>query len=350
MNLKSRYIGILALVTALFVAACEKAPEQISLEGKTMGTTYHIKYIDDGKVSNLPSPEKIQEALDKLLVDVNDQMSTYQKDSVISQFNSSEEINKPFLISDDFAKVVKEGIKLNDVTEGALDITIGRLVNLWGFGPDKRLNREPSAEKIAEYAKSVGIHNIELTVNNGQTFLIKKEPHVYIDLSSIAKGFGVDKLSEYFEQLNVANYLVEIGGEIRGKGKNLSGTDWRISIEKPEFTQGTTSQIVVPLHNLAMATSGNYRNYFEDENGDRLSHIIDPKILRPISHNLASVTVFSDKTMTADGLATGLFVLGPEKALEIAEKEELAIFLIIKTEQGYTTEMSSKFKKLTEQQ
>ncbi|WP_301099262.1 FAD:protein FMN transferase [Otariodibacter sp.] len=343
-------MGIIALVITLFISACEKAPEQITLEGKTMGTTYHIKYIDDGKIKDLPSPEKIQEELNTLLVDVNDQMSTYQKDSVISQFNSSKDINKPFPISKDFAKVIEEGIKLNKVTEGALDITIGRLVNLWGFGPDKRLNKEPTAEQIAEYAKSVGIDNIEISKDtNNQAFLIKKEPYVYIDLSSIAKGFGVDKLSEYFEQLNVANYLVEIGGEIRGKGKNLSGEYWRISIEKPEFAQGTTSQIIVPLHNLGMATSGNYRNYFEDENGNRLSHIIDPKILRPISHNLASVTVFADNTMKADGLATGLFVLGPQKALEIAEKEKLAIFLIIKTEQGYKTEMSSKFKKLIEQ-
>lgn len=340
---------VAALVAALALTACNKEPQQIALEGKTMGTTYHIKYIDDGSLETLPKPEVVQQQLDTLLKIVNNEMSTYQKNSQITEFNHSRQIDTPFAVSRDFATVVTEAIRLNKVTEGALDVTVGPLVNLWGFGPDKRLNKAPSAEQIAEKAQAVGIEKIAVTTENGNSALIKKVPELYLDLSSIAKGFGVDKLAKHLEKLGLQHYLVEIGGELRGKGNNLQGQPWRIAIEKPEFAQGTASQITVPLHNLGMATSGNYRNYFEDEQGNRLSHIIDPKTLRPISHNLASITVFTPTTMTADGLSTGLFVLGAEKALEIAEREKLAIFLIIKNGQNYSTKMSSAFEKLINQ-
>ncbi|QIM67110.1 thiamine biosynthesis protein ApbE [Mannheimia granulomatis] len=332
-------------IFSLFLTACEKAPEQITLQGKTMGTTYTVKYIDNGEVKNLASSDTVKNELDKLLIEVNNQMSTYQNDSEISRFNQLKQANQAVEISKDFAKVVQEAIRLNSVTEGALDVTVGPLVNLWGFGPDKRLNKVPSDEQIAERSTYVGIDKIAVQLEP-KPILTKLVPNLYLDLSAIAKGFGVDKLAEYLEQIGVSNYLVEIGGELRGKGKNLQGLDWRIAIEQPIMAQAQTAQITVPLHNLAMATSGNYRNYFEDEKGNRLSHIIDPKQLRPVSHNLASITVLAPTTMTADGLSTGLFVLGPEKALQVAEREKLAIFLIIKNGETFETQMSSEFKKL----
>ncbi|QIM63620.1 thiamine biosynthesis protein ApbE [Pasteurellaceae bacterium Orientalotternb1] len=347
MKMKSLSTWLLSAVFALLLAACEKEPQQVTLEGKTMGTTYHVKYIDDGLVDNLPNSEKIQQQIDALLKEVNSQMSTYQKDSQISAFNGYRQVNSLFTVSPDFAYVVEEAIRLNKITEGALDITIGPLVNLWGFGPDKRLNKEPTAEQIAERAKSVGIDKLSVVKSDHQYGLIKQEPNLYIDLSSIAKGFGVDKVARHLETLGLHHYLVEIGGELRGKGKNLHGKPWQIAIEKPTFAQGQAIETIVPLDNKGFATSGNYRNYFEDEHGNRLSHIIDPKQLKPIQHNLASITVVADTSMTADGLSTGLFVLGPEKALEVAEREKLAIFMIIKNGQGYETKMSSEFDKLT---
>lgn len=351
MKIKTSLMWAISAFFAVMLSACNKEPKQIAFEGKTMGTTYHIKYIDDGSLNNLAKPDEIKQQIESLLKVVNNEMSTYQKNSQISKFNNSRQINVPFPVSKDFAIVVEEAIRLNKITYGALDVTVGPLVNLWGFGPDKRLNKEPTAEQIAEKAKSVGIDKISVTFesNKDKGFLVKKEPELYLDLSSIAKGFGVDKLAEHLEQLGLQHYLVEIGGELRGKGHNLQGKPWRIAIEKPELAQGTSSQITVPLHNLGMATSGNYRNYFEDEQGNRLSHIIDPKALRPISHNLASITVFAPTTMTADGLSTGLYVLGAEKALEVAERENLAIFLIIKKGDGYETKMSSAFEKLINQ-
>ncbi|MGX2966587.1 FAD:protein FMN transferase [Ursidibacter sp. B-7004-1] len=349
--MKKLSAGFAFAIITLLLTACNKEPEQVLLEGKTMGTTYHVKYIDDGSIKSLPKPDVIQKELDVILKEVNNQMSTYQRESQISQFNQYHTVDSPFSVAKDFALVVEEGIRLNKVTEGALDITIGPLVNLWGFGPDKRLNKVPTAEQIAERAKSVGIEKLIVGFENndhqnGKAFLQKKEPNLYVDLSSIAKGFGVDKVASHLNSLGLENYLVEIGGEIYGKGNNLKKQPWTIAIEKPEFTQGTSVQIAVPLQNLGMATSGNYRNYFEDEQGNRLSHIIDPKTLRPITHNLASITVFAPTTMTADGLSTGLFVLGADKALEVAEREKLAVFLIIKNGQEYETKMSSEFKKL----
>ncbi|WGE45709.1 FAD:protein FMN transferase [Actinobacillus equuli] len=345
MKLKSILIFAMSV---LFLTACNKAPEQITLQGKTMGTTYTVKYIDDGKATHLPSPEEVHNQLDNLLITVNNEMSTYQKSSQISHFNQLSQVGQAVEISADFAKVVAEAMRLNKVTEGALDVTVGPLVNLWGFGPDKRLNKVPSAEQIAERAKSVGIEKLKLTTGEKPS-LTKLVPNLYLDLSSIAKGFGVDKLAEHLESLGLTNYLVEIGGELRGKGKNLQGVDWRIAIEQPTLAQGQAAQITVPLHNLGMATSGNYRNYFEDDQGNRLSHIINPKELRPVSHKLASITVFAPTTMTADGLSTGLFVLGPEKALEVAEREKLAVFLIIKNGEAFETKMSSEFEKLINQ-
>lgn len=333
---------------SFILTACNKSAEQITLQGKTMGTTYTVKYIDDGKIANLPTAEQVKKQLDDVLKVVNDEMSTYQLDSQISRFNKLREVNTPFEISPDFATVVAEAIRLNKITEGALDVTVGPLVNLWGFGPDRRLDKQPSAAQINQRAAFVGIDKLALNIEHKPT-LTKSVPNLYLDLSSIAKGFGVDKIADQLEMLGLENYLVEVGGELRGKGKNLQGLNWQIAIEKPNFEQGQAVQITVPLHNLGMATSGNYRNYFEDEQGNRLSHIIDPKALKPVNHKLASITVLAPTSMTADGLSTGLFVLGAEKALEVAEREKLAIFLIIKNGDGFETQMSSQFKKLIDQ-
>ena len=175
--------------------------------------------------------------------------------------------------------------------------------------------------------------------------LSKAVPQVYIDLSSIAKGFGVDQVADVLEQNHVQNYMVEIGGEIRAKGKNPENKAWQIAIEKPNNTGERAVQEVIGLNNMAMATSGDYRIYFE-ENGQRFAHEIDPKTGYPIQHHLASITVLAPSSMTADGLSTGLFVLGENKALEVAEKENIPVYLIMKTEQGFETKMSSAFQKL----
>ncbi|PVX42718.1 thiamine biosynthesis lipoprotein [Pasteurella langaaensis DSM 22999] len=335
---------ILLILTALFaLTACNKDPEIVSFMGKTMGTTYHIKYIDNGDLDI--DKEKVHAKIEMVLKDVNAKMSTYDKNSELSRFNQFTNINQPFEISSDLATVVQEAIRLNKVTEGALDVTVGPVVNLWGFGPEKRLERQPTEQQLAERRAWVGIDKLKLINNKGKFSLEKSMPQLYIDLSSIAKGFGVDQVANTIEQIGAKNYMVEIGGEIRAKGKNIEGKDWQIAIEKPNFDGSRSIEQVIGLRDLAMATSGNYRIYFE-ENGQRFSHEIDPKTGKPIQHHLASITVLHPSSMTADGLSTGLFVLGEKKALEIAEKEHLAVYLIEKTDNGFETKMSSEFEKI----
>ncbi|WP_191135344.1 FAD:protein FMN transferase [Pasteurella canis] len=337
----------LVAFSTLLLVACEKSPEMVTLTGKTMGTTYSVKYVDNGQFQI--KSEAMHAGIESVLRDVNNKMSTYIASSELSMFNQYTQIDTPIEISADLATVLAESIRLNKVTDGALDVTIGPIVNLWGFGPEKRTTPESMEEQLEKRRAWVGIEKLVLTQEGEKFFLQKAVPQLYIDLSSIAKGFGVDKVAAYVSSQGADNYLVEIGGEIRAKGKNLEGKNWQIAIEKPSFDGSRAVSQIIGLKNLAMATSGNYRNYFE-ENGRRFSHEIDPKTGYPIDHRLASITVLADSTMTADGLSTGLYVLGEEKALEVAEKYNLLVYLITKTEKGFEARMSSAFEKLLNSQ
>lgn len=330
------------LILSILSACSPDSSQSVLIEGETMGTSYTIKYLPENQ--NILPAQQAKQEIDGLLEEVNRQMSTYRPDSEISQFNHHIEANQDFPISDDFAQVVHQAIELNRFTQGALDITIGPLVNLWGFGPDKN-HHSPTPAELAEIAPYIGIDKIQLNPTQPKT-LRKSTRGVYLDLSSIAKGFGVDKVANYLENKGIHHYLVEIGGEVRAKGHNASGQVWQLGIEQPQMVQGQDIQIVLPLSNQALATSGDYRNFKTDETGKRIAHIINPISQQPITHKLASVSVVADDAMTADGLATGLFVLGEQKALELAERENLAIFLIIKTEQGFERKMSSAFQRL----
>lgn len=172
-------------------------------------------------------------------------MSTYQTDSEISQFNQLHTVNQAMPISQDFAYVTGEALRLNKLTHGALDVTVGPLVNLWGFGPQKEITHEPTAQEIQHASEMVGTDKLKLSQDGQQPTLAKTHPEVYLDLSSIAKGFGVDKTAAELEKLNIGNYLVEIGGELHGKGHNAQGNPWRIGIEQPNIVQGGATQITI---------------------------------------------------------------------------------------------------------
>ncbi|MFZ7266631.1 FAD:protein FMN transferase [Avibacterium avium] len=341
-KVKTVYGWAIALLLVSSLTACQKDPEIVTLSGKTMGTTYHIKYIT---AEATQSAADTHEGVEKILKDVNDKMSTYIPTSELSRFNQNRAVNTPIEISADLAKVIGEAIRLNKVTQGALDVTVGPLVNLWGFGPEKRVEKAPTQQQLDERRAWVGIEKLTLSESAGKFYLEKAVPELYVDLSSIAKGFGVDQVADYLESLHIDNYMVEIGGEIRAKGNNSENKPWQIAIEKPTTGGSRSVEQVVGLHNLAMATSGDYRIYFE-ENGVRYSHEINPQTGRPIQHHLASITVLDPSSMTADGLSTGLFVLGEDEALKVAEQQQLAVYLIIKTESGFEVKMSSAFKQL----
>ncbi|HEH9427800.1 TPA: FAD:protein FMN transferase [Aeromonas sobria] len=331
----------LAFGLAFFLTGCGQESVQtkpeIHITGSTMGTYYSIK-VADGIISD---PAKLQAEVDVLLERVNDQMSTYRPDSELSRFNQHRNAT-PIVVSRDTAQVVTEAIHIGRESQGALDVTVGPLVNLWGFGPDKKPTKIPSDELITQTRQKTGLGNLHVVTSVDADTLQKDIPDLYVDLSSIAKGFGVDKVAEYLELLGSRNYLVEIGGELRISGVNSKGHPWRVAIEKPTAGSGTVQEVIIPGHN-GVATSGDYRNYYELD-GQRFSHTIDPRTGKPIQHRMVSVTVIHPSCMTADGLATVFMVMGTEKSLAYAKERGLAIFVITKTDDGFEEAYSDAFK------
>ena len=323
------YPLLLACSTFLALAACSapdrtSPPQHVHLAGPTMGTTWQVK------LPTLPertSRDELQAAIERRLERVNDQMSTYRPDSELSRFNRHEGTDW-FEVSADTARVVSAAQQISALTGGAFDVTVGPLVNLWDFGPDERDARVPSEEELAATRERIGYEMLE--VRDDPPALRKSQPDLYVDLSAIAKGFGVDQIAVHLENLGTDSYFIEVGGEIRTRGKKPDGTPWRIGIEAPAATRldAQAAQRVLELGGRAVATSGDYRNYWEKD-GQRFSHTIDPRTGRPVGHELASVTVVSDDCMTADGWATALMVLGPEDAYNSAMKQDLAALFIV---------------------
>ncbi|MGB0937009.1 MAG: FAD:protein FMN transferase [Colwellia sp.] len=336
-------IKSVVLVLVIFsLLACypsnDDGKQEVLLQGYTMGTTYNVKV-----VSSIEQVEamSMQNKIDKALKQVNQEMSTYIPDSEISMFNKNSS-GEAVKISKGFAKVLAESIRLGQLSHGKLDITVGPLVNLWGFGPEQRPEKVPSDSVLEKTRHRVGLEHLQL---NG-TMLSKSVPDLYIDLSTIAKGYGVDVVAELLEKHGLTNYLVEIGGEMRLNGFKHTGELWAVAIEKPIFDPSgehrAVHQVIIPKNN-ALATSGDYRNYFEVD-GERFSHIIDPDSGKPINHNLVSVTVIAPSSMTADGLSTALMVMGVEQGMEFATKQDIAALFIYKTENGFEESFTVKFK------
>ncbi len=291
------------IISILLFTSCteKKTSEVYSLSGSTMGTTYSVKIVDSIESQVLSN---IQIKIDSVLVEVNQQMSTYIKDSEISIFNSSDDTTW-FKVSNDLSMVVNDAIKVSSETEKKYDITIGPIVNLWGFGPHSVPQIIPSEKQINEAKLSAGID--KLSVDLESSSIKKTIPELYCDLSSIAKGFGVDKVGYLLEEYGYNNYMVEIGGEVRTKGTNDKTENWKIGISS---ANNKGLQEVLSISNVSVATSGDYLNYFEKE-GVRYSHLIDPRNGKPISHNLASVTVLHNDCRLADAYATAINIMGP---------------------------------------
>ena len=324
------YVTALALCLLLSSACSEDkaASPLLTLDGLTMGTTYSVKINE----SKLPfSAELINANLNDILIDINQKMSTYIEDSELSLINQNNS-GDWLVLSGDLYYVLNEASTVSAITLGKFDITVGPLVNMWGFGPFAQTETIPSDADINDALAEVGFDKISLRFENPA--IKKLNPALYIDLSGIAKGYAVDLMADYLEQIGIANYMVEIGGEIRAKGVNQKKTNWRIGIEKP-LTDKRSVQRIIKLDNIAMATSGDYRNYFEKD-GVRYSHTIDPVTGRPITHNLVSVTVLHESATRADALATGFLVMGKELAYDLAMKNELAVLFIERSDSTFT--------------
>ncbi|WP_379910871.1 FAD:protein FMN transferase [Marinobacterium aestuariivivens] len=328
-----------SLLAILFVAlwmlgGCDSKPQVLSHSGPTMGTSFTVKWVS----ADAGSLERIAPLLEQSLAAVNQSMSTYIEDSELSRFNR-QPAGYSTEVSDGLFEVLSLSQQLSKSSDGAFDVTVGPLVNLWGFGPDGRVTHAPSDEKIEQIRERVGFRKLHLDADRHR---VGKAAALYVDLSAIAKGYGVDELARVLEGEGIDSYLVEVGGELRARGQKPDGSPWRIAIESP-VSSGRDVQRIIEVHEIGVATSGDYRNYFE-ENGVRFSHTIDPATGRPIRHKLASVTVLSPTCAEADGMATLLTVLGDERGYQYAVDNGVAAFFIVKSEQGFVERMTPAFE------
>lgn len=314
-----------------------------SLSGMTMGTSWSVKYWSD---QPLPDQNEVLLSITRRLESIDRMMSTYRQDSDLSRFNRSRSLDwQP--VPGELAKVVAEAQRISELSNGAYDVTIDHLINLWGFGPSRTNDKIPSQEQIRNIMQATGYKKIDVSEKPPQ--LRKKHPDVSINLSSIAKGFAVDEVAAELDKLGINNYILEIGGELTTAGKSQRETPWRIAIEKPTHYERGVQLIITPK-NQGVATSGDYRNFFEDKSGHRFSHTIDPRSGRPIQHRLASVTVIMPTVMAADAMATAMMAMGPDEAIKLAEQHRYAAFFIIRERNQLTTYSSSEFNQYIPEQ
>jgi thiamine biosynthesis lipoprotein len=330
------FVGLWMLARA-WQAPISTPQGQIAIQGQTMGTTYTVRL--HAAPANLDA-NQLKRQIDQRLEDVNRMMSTYLPESEVSRF-TSHPVDQWFEISTQTAKVVQQALELSRLSGGYYDITVAPLVNLWGFGPEGQIEKRPSEEQIALAKKKVGFQYLE--VEPSTPAIRKTLPGLAIDLSSIAKGYGVDQVAELLDQLKVKDYFVEIGGEVRVLGRNPSGVPWRIGIEAP-LEDIRQASIVLPMAGGSVATSGDYRNFFEDSTGHRYSHTIDPHTAQPVQSTLASVTVIADQCSLADGRATTIMALGSRRGMELAEKEGWAVLLMDRVGKSFRWSWSFSFQ------
>lgn len=330
--------AIVILLSLFFIACGDSTAPHFKLSGETMGTTYHITIVEKSDIDL--SVEELQQAIDKQLALINQQMSTYIADSELSRLNRAP-IAEPVVVSPNLFDVLMLSIEVAWLSNGAFDITVAPLVDLWGFGPgDIDLNPSlPEKGDINRLLENTGFSHLELNLGD---LSITKHRDVHLDLSGIAKGFAVDKLAELLEYAGYSDFMVEVGGELRLEGLSPKGVPWKIAIEEPDSVQRSVHR-AISLSDKAMATSGDYRNYFEKD-GKRYSHTINPQTGYPIDHKLASVTVISDSAAYADALATALNVLGPDEGMKLAEQQDIAVYMIVKTDDGFSSMFSESFK------
>ena len=297
-----------------------------------MGTTWSVTYVSEAR------PASVREAIESTLELVNASMSTYRPESEISQINAGT-VNEPVSVSSAFADVLRAALYVGEKSDGAYDITVAPLVDLWGFGAGSEADwQRPSTEAVDEALAQVGQAGIEWDAANST--LIRRKP-VRLDFSSIAKGYGVDRIAEALEALGIGDYLVEIGGEIRVAGLSPRGDTWRIAVEQPRAGRRGIAE-ALDVTDMAIATSGDYRNFMEVD-GVRYSHMIDPRTGHPVSHDLVSVTVLHEQCMMADAWATALSVLGPEAALQVASDNDLSVYLMVRDGEAYERVLSPAF-------
>lgn len=330
------FITLLALSSA-GCARDSRLPE-VELTGRTMGTTFGIKLVAAAETSSL---EALEDEIAAELDTVNRLTSTYIEDSEISIFNATDSTDW-VTVSPEFCAIVEQALAISVATDGAFDITVGPLVNLWGFGPDVVAPEPPADADIAAARARVGYRRVETRCN--ESSMRKKPADVHLDLSAWAKGYAVDRLAGILDSYEIDDYLVEVGGELRVSGLNANRQKWAIAIEKP-LPLAREPQRVIRVTDTSVATSGDYRNFFE-YGGKLYSHTIDARSGRPVEHTLAAVTVVAESAAEADALATALLVLGPGDGLAFAEAMGVAGYFLVRRDDDIEATSTSSFDRL----
>jgi thiamine biosynthesis lipoprotein len=338
---KTRCGFMLALILLMLMGCSGR--REIRIAGRTMGTTYHVTVIG----GYFTSVAALQKAIDARLEAVNASMSTYRPESEISRFNALQEAGTAFPVGEDFFRVMIVSRQLFELTAGAWDGTIDPLVDLWGFGRSERPAATPPDDDIRSRLAHVGFDFID-TPREG--VLVKRDPKVTLDLASVAKGFGVDAVADLIHRQGFANFLVEVGGEVFAAGVRLDGRPWRIGINRPE-ARAPLEQVykVVLLQDRAFATSGDYRLFFEKD-GQRFSHVIDPRTGYPVANGVVSVSVTAATCARADGLATALMVMGVDEGLRLIDSlADVECLIVVRDDKGNLVDHFSKgFRQYTE--
>ena len=310
-----------ALVLAFCcLLGCTNHGSPVQMAGEVFGTSWSLTYFD---APDEVSASTVRSEIEAVFALINDSMNHYDAHSLIGRFNNSD-ADMPIEVDWDFAYVLTSALQLGTYTGGAYDVTVSPLSDLWGFGPDGP-RAMPSREQIDAARLSVGAELLEW--DPPTRLLSKRRAGVRLDFSSLAKGYAIDLAGDALDELGVPNFMLEVGGEVRVRGLSPRGDSWRIAVERPDPGSRGAMQVTLALRDTAIATSGDYRNFFEHQ-GRRYSHLIDPRSGFPIEHDVVSVTVVHGSAMMADAWATALTVLGGDAAMTLAREQGLAVYLL----------------------
>ncbi|MHA6193947.1 FAD:protein FMN transferase [Pseudomonas wadenswilerensis] len=325
----------LSILCAIFLAGCSKPDPVESLSGPTMGSTYTVQYVPP---ANGPDADQVKQEVENILASLDQHFSTYRGDSLVSSFNQLP-AGSCQAMPEDVLKLVRFGETLWRESGGAFDLSVEPLMNLWGFGPQSREQKVPDPQRLVEVRQRVGQGHLRIDGDQ-----LCKDIALELDFDSIVAGHAVDLVSARLRALGIDNQLVEITGELKALGRKPDGSAWRVALELPREDRQIAEQIV-SVDGLGVSTSGDYRNYFE-ENGQRFSHTFDVRLGRPIAHSLAAVTVFDPSALVADGYSTLLLVLGPERGWEFAVAQDLAAVFVTRADSGFSARVTPAFERI----
>ncbi len=320
---------------AAVLAGCGNGDTQEVVGGATMGSTWSVKYV---RHAGLADPAQVRREVERILGEVDRQLSTYRNDSDIARFNALPADSCQAMPAS-VLELIGVGEKLSVESEGSYDLTVEPLMNLWGFGPQGRQEKIPASAAVAEVMQRVGHQHLHI---DGQRLC--KDAAVEVDFNSLAAGYAVDTIAARLQAMGIDNYLAEATGELKAQGRKPDGSPWRIALEAPLDDQQVAER-VIDIDGYAVSTSGDYRNYFLQD-GRRYSHAFDARSGAPVLHDLASVTVIHPSALMADGLSTLLLILGPQRAADYAQAHDIAAFFVERADTGFVIRSSPAFERL----